>query len=68
MTVKRITIMTSVIVLLPQEVQDLLEAWSQHVEHCDRIFLRTPTYNKSMFFGGKKPPFKKGRKSVSVVC
>lgn len=52
---------------LLQEVQDLLEAWSQHVEQCDRIFIRTPAYNKSMFFGGKKPPFKKDDERIRTI-
>ncbi|XP_078375747.1 LOW QUALITY PROTEIN: tRNA endonuclease ANKZF1-like [Oculina patagonica] len=52
---------------LLQEVQDLLEAWSKHVEQCDRIFIRTPAYNKGMFFGGKKPPFKKDDARIRTI-
>lgn len=52
---------------LLQEVQDLLEAWSQHVEQCHRIFIRTPAYNKSMFFGGKKPPFRKDDERIRTI-
>lgn len=52
---------------LLQEVQDLLEAWSQHVEKCHRIFIRTPTYNKAMFFGGRKPPFKKDDARIRTI-
>lgn len=50
-----------------QEVQDLLEAWSQHVEKCHRIFIRTPAYNKAMFFGGRKPPFKKDDARIRTI-
>ncbi|KAJ7380056.1 Ankyrin repeat and zinc finger domain-containing protein 1 [Desmophyllum pertusum] len=50
-----------------KEVQDLLEAWSKHVEQCDRIFIRTPAYNKAMFFGGKKPPFKKDDVRIRTI-
>ncbi|XP_074623468.1 tRNA endonuclease ANKZF1-like [Acropora palmata] len=52
---------------LLQEVQDLLETWSQHVELCDRIFIRTPAYNKSLFFGGKKPPLKKDDERIRTI-
>jgi len=52
---------------LLQEVQDLLEAWSKHVEQSDRIFIRTPAYNKTMFFGGKKPPFKKDDSRIRTI-
>lgn len=50
-----------------QEVQDLLEAWSQHVEKCHRIFIRTPAYNKAMFFGGRKPPFKRDDARIRTI-
>lgn len=52
---------------LLQEVQDLLETWSQHVELCDRIFIRTPAYSKSFFFGGKKPPLKKDDERIRTI-
>ncbi|XP_071487663.1 tRNA endonuclease ANKZF1-like [Diadema antillarum] len=44
---------------LNQEVQDLLASWKTHLDACHRIFLRVPTYNKAMFFGGKNPALEK---------
>ncbi|XP_034144833.1 ankyrin repeat and zinc finger domain-containing protein 1 [Esox lucius] len=38
---------------LVKEVQDLLESWSEHLSDASAIFLRAPSYNKTMFFSGK---------------
>ncbi|XP_006822109.1 tRNA endonuclease ANKZF1-like [Saccoglossus kowalevskii] len=44
---------------LSQDIHDLLDSWSEHLAKCDHIFLRAPSFNKSIFFGGKKAPFDK---------
>ena len=43
-----------------QEVQELLESWSNYIELCHKIFVRVPQYNKHMLFGGKKPLLNRG--------
>ncbi|CAB1346834.1 unnamed protein product [Coregonus sp. 'balchen'] len=41
------------------EIQDLLESWSDHLTEASAIFLRAPSYNKSMFLWGKAAPLAK---------
>lgn len=43
-----------------QDIQNLLESWSEHIEKCSKIFMRVPNNYKWIFFAGKKPPFGKG--------
>ena len=42
-----------------QEIQDLLESWADHINEASAIFLRAPSYNKSIFFGGRAAPLAK---------
>ncbi|KAI1898306.1 hypothetical protein AGOR_G00070960 [Albula goreensis] len=44
---------------LVKDVQDLLEGWSEHLKEADAIFLRAPSYNRGIFFGGRTAPFEK---------
>ncbi|XP_045068002.1 LOW QUALITY PROTEIN: ankyrin repeat and zinc finger domain-containing protein 1-like [Coregonus clupeaformis] len=44
---------------LVKEIQDLLESWSDHLTEASAIFLRAPSYNKSMFLWGKGAPLAK---------
>ncbi|KAK6315514.1 hypothetical protein J4Q44_G00150430 [Coregonus suidteri] len=44
---------------LVKEIQDLLESWSDHLTEASAIFLRAPSYNKSMFLWGKAAPLAK---------
>ncbi|XP_030846404.1 ankyrin repeat and zinc finger domain-containing protein 1 [Strongylocentrotus purpuratus] len=52
---------------LNQEVQNLLTSWKDHLDSCSRIFLRVPTYNKAMFYGGKSPALVKGDDRVVTI-
>lgn len=40
-----------------QEIQALIDLWSQHIQPATAIFIRTPKHSKSIFVGGKKSPF-----------
>lgn len=46
-------------VLLPQDIQDLLESWAELLTEASAIFLRAPSYNKTIFFGGRGAPLDK---------
>ncbi|KAM6268883.1 tRNA endonuclease ANKZF1 [Porphyrio hochstetteri] len=41
---------------LLKDIQDLLAAWTQHLDEAQRIFLRAPRHNRALLFGGKNPP------------
>ncbi|XP_072300482.1 tRNA endonuclease ANKZF1 [Eucyclogobius newberryi] len=38
---------------LVKDIQDILVSWADHLKEAFAIFLRAPSYNKSMFFGGR---------------
>ncbi|XP_056144965.1 ankyrin repeat and zinc finger domain-containing protein 1 isoform X2 [Lampris incognitus] len=38
---------------LAKEVQDLLDSWADHLKMASAIFLRAPSYNKTIFLGGR---------------
>lgn len=42
-----------------QDIHDLLESWAEYLKETSAIFLRAPSYNKSMFFGGRDAPLDK---------
>ncbi|CAB3984687.1 Ankyrin repeat and zinc finger domain-containing 1, partial [Paramuricea clavata] len=44
---------------LVQDIQNILESWSEHIEKCSKMFMRVPNNYKWIFFAGKKPPFGK---------
>ncbi|KAL4609023.1 ankyrin repeat and zinc finger domain-containing protein 1-like [Arapaima gigas] len=52
---------------LVKDVQDLLESWSQHLTEASAIFLRVPSYNRAMFFGGRPPPLNKNDTRVRTL-
>uniref|UniRef100_UPI00398EE134 tRNA endonuclease ANKZF1 isoform X1 n=2 Tax=Pristiophorus japonicus TaxID=55135 RepID=UPI00398EE134 len=41
---------------LVKDVEDLLANWSESLRVATAIFLRAPSYNRSIFFSGKDPP------------
>uniref|UniRef100_K7G9K9 VLRF1 domain-containing protein n=1 Tax=Pelodiscus sinensis TaxID=13735 RepID=K7G9K9_PELSI len=43
----------------PQDVQDLLASWVQHLQGAQRIFLRAPRGSRALLFGGRTPPLRK---------
>ncbi|XP_029314961.1 ankyrin repeat and zinc finger domain-containing protein 1 isoform X2 [Cottoperca gobio] len=44
---------------LVKEIQDLLVSWAEHFEEASAIFVRAPSYNRSIFFGGRATPIDK---------
>ena len=48
-------------------MEELGEAWSEHMKSCDRIFLRAPSSNKMKFFRGKKPLLDKQDSRIRMI-
>ncbi|XP_049905045.1 ankyrin repeat and zinc finger domain-containing protein 1 isoform X1 [Epinephelus moara] len=44
---------------LVKDIQDLLVSWAEHLKEASTIFVRAPSYNKSIFFGGRLAPLDK---------
>lgn len=44
---------------LLQDIQDLLVSWAEHLKEASAIFVRAPSYNKTIFFGGRAAPLGK---------
>uniref|UniRef100_A0A3B1IWF6 Ankyrin repeat and zinc finger peptidyl tRNA hydrolase 1 n=1 Tax=Astyanax mexicanus TaxID=7994 RepID=A0A3B1IWF6_ASTMX len=44
---------------LVKEIQDLLKNWAEYLEQANAVFLRTPKYNRGVFFGGRGAPLEK---------
>ncbi|XP_041806642.1 ankyrin repeat and zinc finger domain-containing protein 1 isoform X2 [Chelmon rostratus] len=44
---------------LVKDVQDLLVSWADHLKEASAIFVRAPSYNKTIFFGGRAAPLDK---------
>ena len=42
--------------IFQQDVQDLLLNWAEHLKEASAIFIRAPSYNKTIFFGGRAAP------------
>ncbi|KAF5886283.1 ankyrin repeat and zinc finger domain-containing protein 1 isoform X1, partial [Clarias magur] len=49
---------------LTKDIQDLLKSWAEYLTQAEAIFLRTPKYNRSVFFGGRGAPL--GRKDSRI--
>uniref|UniRef100_A0A8D0ADV1 Ankyrin repeat and zinc finger peptidyl tRNA hydrolase 1 n=1 Tax=Sander lucioperca TaxID=283035 RepID=A0A8D0ADV1_SANLU len=52
---------------LVKEIQDLLASWAEHLKEASAIFVRAPSYNKSIFFGGRAAPFDKKDPRIHTV-
>ncbi|CAG09306.1 unnamed protein product [Tetraodon nigroviridis] len=44
---------------LVKDIQDLLVSWSEHLQEASAVFIRAPSYNKGIFFGGRAAPLDK---------
>ncbi|XP_076603555.1 tRNA endonuclease ANKZF1 isoform X1 [Chaetodon auriga] len=44
---------------LVKDIQDLLVSWAEHLKEASAIFVRAPSYNKTIFFGGRAAPLDK---------
>lgn len=52
---------------LNQDIHDLLESWAEYLKETSAIFLRAPSYNKTMFLGGRGAPLDKKDQRVRVL-
>ncbi|XP_068428731.1 tRNA endonuclease ANKZF1 isoform X2 [Clinocottus analis] len=52
---------------LVKEIQDLLVSWAEHLKEASAIFVRAPSYNKNIFFGGRAPPFDKKDPRIHTI-
>ncbi|XP_067299655.1 tRNA endonuclease ANKZF1 isoform X2 [Pseudorasbora parva] len=52
---------------LHKDIHDLLESWAEYLKETSAIFLRAPSYNKTMFFGGREAPLDKKDQRVRVL-
>lgn len=52
---------------LHKDIHDLLESWAEYLKETSAIFLRAPSYNKTMFFGGRGAPLDKKDQRVRVL-
>ena len=52
---------------LHQEIQELLKTWSDQLRQVDRIFLRAPSFNRSIFFGGREAPLRKDDLRIRTI-
>ncbi|XP_047227102.1 ankyrin repeat and zinc finger domain-containing protein 1 isoform X3 [Girardinichthys multiradiatus] len=44
---------------LVKDIQDLLVTWTEHLNGASAVFVRAPSYNKTIFFGGRGSPLQK---------
>ncbi|XP_024142335.1 ankyrin repeat and zinc finger domain-containing protein 1 [Oryzias melastigma] len=44
---------------LVKDIQDLLLTWAEHINKASAIFVRVPSYIRSIFFGGRAAPLDK---------
>ncbi|XP_040004389.1 ankyrin repeat and zinc finger domain-containing protein 1 isoform X2 [Xiphias gladius] len=44
---------------LVKDIQDLLVTWTEYLKEASAIFVRAPSYNKTIFFGGRAAPLDK---------
>ncbi|XP_051564782.1 ankyrin repeat and zinc finger domain-containing protein 1 isoform X2 [Myxocyprinus asiaticus] len=51
---------------LVKDIHDLLESWAEYLKEANAIFLRAPSYNKTIFLGGRGAPLDKKDRRVRV--
>lgn len=52
---------------LPQDIQDLLAAWAEHLKEAQRIFLRAPRHNRALLFDSRNPHISRGDPRVCHI-
>uniref|UniRef100_A0A669F4F0 Ankyrin repeat and zinc finger peptidyl tRNA hydrolase 1 n=1 Tax=Oreochromis niloticus TaxID=8128 RepID=A0A669F4F0_ORENI len=52
---------------LVKEIQDLLVTWAEHLKAASKIFIRAPSYNKTIFFGGRGGPLDKKDPRICTI-
>ncbi|XP_057709405.1 ankyrin repeat and zinc finger domain-containing protein 1 isoform X2 [Corythoichthys intestinalis] len=54
-------------VALVKDIQELLANWGEHLKEASAIFVRAPSYNKTIFFGGRASPLDKKDTRVRTI-
>ncbi|XP_063355533.1 tRNA endonuclease ANKZF1 isoform X2 [Pelmatolapia mariae] len=52
---------------LVKDIQDLLVTWAEHLKWASKIFIRAPSYNKTIFFGGRGGPLDKKDPRICTI-
>ncbi|XP_028292405.1 ankyrin repeat and zinc finger domain-containing protein 1 isoform X2 [Gouania willdenowi] len=52
---------------LVKDIQDLLLTWAEHLKEASAIFIRAPSYNKTIFFGGRAAPLDKKDSRIRTI-
>ncbi|XP_061579636.1 tRNA endonuclease ANKZF1 isoform X2 [Cololabis saira] len=52
---------------LVKDVQDLLVTWAEHLNKASAIFIRSPSYNRVIFFGGSSAPLNKKDPRIRTI-
>ncbi|XP_026001020.1 ankyrin repeat and zinc finger domain-containing protein 1 [Astatotilapia calliptera] len=52
---------------LVKDIQDLLVTWAEHLKGASKIFIRAPSYNKTIFFGGRGGPLDKKDPRICTI-
>lgn len=52
---------------LHKDIHDLLESWADYLKEASAIFLRAPSYNKTIFFGGRGAPLDKKDQRMRIL-
>ncbi|XP_053184725.1 ankyrin repeat and zinc finger domain-containing protein 1 isoform X2 [Scomber japonicus] len=52
---------------LVKDIQDLLLSWAEHLKKASVIFVRAPSYNKTIFFGGRGAPLDKKDPTIRTI-
>ncbi|XP_061736070.1 tRNA endonuclease ANKZF1 [Nerophis ophidion] len=52
---------------LVKDIQDLLVTWAEHLKEASAVFVRAPSYNKTIFFGGRTSPLDKKDSKIRSV-
>lgn len=50
-----------------QDIQDLLLSWAEHLNKASAVFVRAPSYNKTIFTGGRGGPLGKNDPRIHTI-
>lgn len=50
-----------------QDIQDLLEKWAEHLRVASAVYVRAPSYNKTIFFSGRAAPLDRKDARIRTV-
>ncbi|XP_023806555.1 ankyrin repeat and zinc finger domain-containing protein 1 isoform X2 [Oryzias latipes] len=52
---------------LVKDIQDLMLTWAEHINKASVIFVRVPSYNRSILFGGRAAPLDKKDPRIRTI-